>query len=316
MKVAIFNDTSTVGHFGCDIVMDVLRQAVKQRGGKIIYRHSVGHDWRTSRPAKEAIDAATIVIVNGEGSMHHSKSNARALAALGPYCAAAGKPGYLVNATLEANDEAIMADLLAFRRIYVRDSASRAEVSASGGDAAVVGDLSFGCALPPWSGVSRKPVVVDSVVRPDLPKLARIADRLGTDFVTMRHTKSGMAFAKRRWRGGFSVKRRCPLPGVGNSIEFAGYIGRHSHVITGRYHALCFAINMGVPVSVMRSNTGKSEALISDAGLDPERIITSSQPPEMQPYSDAEKANIAAFLSAVRAGQTQMFNAIFATNSP
>lgn len=101
------------------------------------------------------------------------------------------------------------------------------------------------------------------------------------------------------------------MAGVGNSIEFARYIGRHSYVITGRYHALCFALNMGVPVSVMRSNTGKSEALISDAGLNPKRIITGSQPPEMQPYSDAEKASMAAFLSATRAAQTKMFNAIF-----
>jgi polysaccharide pyruvyl transferase WcaK-like protein len=314
MKVAIFNDTSTAGHFGCDVVMDVLRQAVNLRGGEIIYCCPVGRNWRASRSAMEAIEAAAVVIVNGEGSIHHSQREAWSLAALGPYCAAAGKPGYLVNVSLEANHEAIMAELLAFRRIYVRDSASRAEIMAFGGEAGIVGDLSFGCALPPWSTTTGKPVVVDSVVKQNLPKLARMADRLEADFVSMKYTKGGAAFAKRRWFGGYSVKRRCPLAGISNSMEFAGYIGRHSYVITGRYHALCFAINMGVPVSIMRSNTGKSEALLLDAGLNPNRIIIESQPPEMQPYSDAEKTSMAAFLSATRAAREKMFNAIIAAD--
>ncbi|GAG20447.1 unnamed protein product, partial [marine sediment metagenome] len=120
------------------------------------------------------------------------------------------------------------------------DSASRAEITAFGGEAYIVGDLSFGCALPPWSTTTGKPVVVDSVVKQNLPKLARMADRLDADFVSMKYTKGGAAFAKRRWFGGHSVKRRCPLAGISNRMEFAGCIGRQRCAYT-------FEIVFGMP---------------------------------------------------------------------
>jgi polysaccharide pyruvyl transferase WcaK-like protein len=310
MKVAVFNDTSTARHFGCDAVMKVLRDAIESRGGSIIYKHPTGHAWQEDRAALAAIDDASLVVVNGEGTIHHSRRTARELAALGPYCAARGRAAVLINATIEANDRSTMNDVLAFRAIYVRDTASRSEVEAAGGPSTVVGDLSFGAELPPWSEEATSGViVVDSTRRAATRALGTIARRLEADLVSMKYA-DGIAFRPRRWLRGYAMKRRRNIVEIDSFYSFARYLAKHRHLVTGRYHALCFAINMGMPFSAMPSNTGKSEGLVQDAGIDPARIFVGPKTPSFLTLSESEKGAMLRYASATRQRQNGMFDHI------
>lgn len=78
-RVAVFNDTRAAGHHGCEIVMQQLIAGLRGAGIEPAWFHPVREDWRTDPeavPRKPFIDA---VVVNGEGSIHHSATRQRAV---------------------------------------------------------------------------------------------------------------------------------------------------------------------------------------------------------------------------------------------
>jgi hypothetical protein len=306
-KVAIFNDTSLAHHFGCDAVMATIAREVAGRGGEIIHRQPPGARWKDDPTSLGAIDEAALVIVNGEGTLHHSQEKAVLLGDLAAYCAERSKPAFLINATIEANDRALTANILRFTRIWVRDSHSQGEVAAAGGSAEICGDLSFGAELAAWRG-GKGPIVIDSTVRTARKLLAKTADRMKAPFLSMRYAP-GPAYRRRGWpRKRFSTAERDDSLALSEFRGFAEYLGAFDALITGRYHALCFAVNMGMPVAAIASNTRKNHALIADIGLDGDRLF--SQKPVLRPYSDAEKRKIAEYRERVRQSRLAMFDSI------
>jgi hypothetical protein len=310
-KVAIFNDTTAERHFGCDAVMATLRREIAARGGAIVHSHPVGSDWRKSRRARTAIASADIVIVNGEGTVHHSKERARALAAIGPYAAEQHKPAFLINATIEANDAATMADILAFRRIWVRDTKSADEIRRTGGTAGVAPDLSFGQHFAPASG-GRGVIVVDGVLRRARKRLADAADTMGTEYLSIRHSP-GPAYIRvgPPWRRRYSWRWlgfRLRFP---DTSAYAHYLGQHDHMVTGRYHAVCLAISLGLSFSALGSNTSKIQSLLADVGLNEDRMIGERDAPPIVPFSAEEKERAEAFTKHARTAHQSMFDELF-----
>ena len=69
MKVYLVNDTSGY-HFGCDMVVKTIREQVEQRGCQ--WLGSVGRGERLKDHAV-LMERADLVIVNGEGTLHHGR---------------------------------------------------------------------------------------------------------------------------------------------------------------------------------------------------------------------------------------------------
>ena len=103
-RVAVFNDTRTAGHYGCEIVMQQLVSGLRARRVEPVWFHPVRSDWRErpdAIPRKPEIDA---IVVNGEGSIHHSATRPRAvyLSQLAAFAQdTLGVPAYLVNAGID-----------------------------------------------------------------------------------------------------------------------------------------------------------------------------------------------------------------------
>jgi hypothetical protein len=91
--------------------------------------------------------------------------------------------------------------------------------------------------------------------------------------------------------------------------SFAAYLGSHGHMVTGRYHALCFAINMGMPFSVTPSNTRKSQASMADAGINMQRVFTGRTPPLLG-ITDEDRVAMQHYVARVRQDQQAMFDHI------
>jgi hypothetical protein len=114
VKIAILNDTeagaSTTGglHFGCQLVMGSLRTLLTDNGHKVV--QSVPSSWGTYTLNPEA----DLVIVNGEGSLHHNRR--RELLAV-----AAQAPAILINTVWQDNDP---QGLESFRHVACRESFS------------------------------------------------------------------------------------------------------------------------------------------------------------------------------------------------
>ena len=111
MQVFLANDTSRSAHAGCKAVMRSLHAAIAAVPGlKICGTHSVG----TREIDEIAFYAADAVLINGEGTIHHSGQHATYLLALIAEAKDAGKKVLLVNALFqqyECQSDDILADL-------------------------------------------------------------------------------------------------------------------------------------------------------------------------------------------------------------
>lgn len=137
MRVVLYNDTSLINsHFGPQLVMQAAREKLAERGVRIIASMH-----RDASPAdnRAVLQQADLVIVNGEGSIHHGKC--RHLVEIAKDYRAA-----LINCVYEENPP---DDVLSkFRYIAARESKSARHLQACGAaQVEVVPDLMFGSRL-------------------------------------------------------------------------------------------------------------------------------------------------------------------------
>jgi hypothetical protein len=131
MKISVINDTAkglaTTGglHFGCELVMETLYDLLKTNGHEVVQKVASNETSFTINPQ------ADLVIVNGEGSLHHNRR--RELLAV-----AKEAPSILINTVWDSNDTT--EGLEHFNYISCRESYSAKEM---GMGVKVVPDLLF-----------------------------------------------------------------------------------------------------------------------------------------------------------------------------
>lgn len=282
----VFNDTRINAHFGCDRVMDVIEKQLARRGVTVIASSPCAHAWWKDDALMRSIAAADLLVINGEGTLHHGTGQAADLMKLAGHPVAAGKPLFLINALYQQNP-AEWADLLHhFAGIWARDGRSAAELSAATGrEIGFFGDLTL-CDGIIHGHAARKGIVVsDSARKLTTLQLARLGGSLAdTKLVpVVRELKSvrgrhGAAAVVRRlqdravkaiWKLRFPNLTILPGPN-----EFAQVLGSSALHVTGRFHGVCFSILTQTPFVTVTSNSWKIEALMEDCGLSPDRIVT------------------------------------------
>jgi len=282
------------------------------RDARLIHRHPVTKLWRNDPAALAAVEDADIVLVNGEGTIHHGKPTAASLAQLGPYCARRGKPCFIINATIQANSQEVMHDLAACSGLWVREGRSAGEAKRWGIDAEICGDLSFFHVLPEHDDGGDRGLVLDSA-HPDVTAaLGQVAARLRADFVAMRHNKRGMKSYRKRWlRRRYETGKPTEIvPGIDTFQKFAAFLARRRFLVTGRFHGLCFALNSRVPFSATPLDVWKSEALLADVRLHPDRMLRDDEAPK--PFSSREIDLISTYVADIRGRIPIMFDRILA----
>ena len=82
IKVAIINDTRVTSHYGCMLVMENLLALLEKNDVEIVWTWDVSIDWRKYKSKIQNKPKVDAIIVNGEGTIHHSKDRkfAKALA--------------------------------------------------------------------------------------------------------------------------------------------------------------------------------------------------------------------------------------------
>ena len=136
MKVVILNDTASSGHFGCQLVMDALHEQFRRRGVEVIGTVPWTEHWRDH---KRLLDKADLVVVNGEGSIHHG--NRMELLKV-----AVAYPSVLINAVYQDVPE---NDYIKhFKYVAVRESFSKFAMEQHGVSPNVVPDLIFSHDIP------------------------------------------------------------------------------------------------------------------------------------------------------------------------
>ncbi len=226
-----------------------------------------------------------LVVVNGEGTLHHDGRGAEIVARAVEQCAAAGRPVALINSVWEGNRRtAIVLPLLAFAG--VRESRSGAAILAQGRPVEIVPDLLLSAPavarlrdIPAQHGA----LAVFDHVNPSLGIfLARFAGRHRAAFWAMaprpplRSLRTFFGYCRFRVSAGFPRTLRSDhldtalAPGV---------------VVTGRFHGACLAIAAGRPFVAITSNTHKIEGMLDDARLG-EGAVVLAPPPGLRGWGE------------------------------
>ncbi|MEO8241520.1 MAG: polysaccharide pyruvyl transferase family protein [bacterium] len=326
-KAVVFNDTRIHGHFGCDRVMDLLDGNLARRGVQVIAQSPVRHAWWEDAALLGKIAEADILVINGEGTLHHGARQGEALIKLADHPARAGKPLYLINALYQENPAHWDAALRSFNGIWARDSRSaRAMSAAVGREVGHFADLTL-CDGFIGGAAERQGVVLgDSVKKKVTRKLAALSRKVEgatlvpivRDLKSVRDRKGLSASLRRAENWITETFWTLRYPGFRLLPDQAAYgqvLGQAKLHVTGRFHGACFSVATQTPFVTLTSNSWKIEAMIGDCGLSQDRIIGIDQ---IEPgllardwsYSAAEMAAMRDYVERSTAASAAAFDAI------
>jgi len=149
--------------------------------GDIIGSVKVGMPWHKLPSARALLEAADLVVINGEGTLHHSKKRGKWLLEAANFASAKGAKVALINALWQDNKQEWGALAAPIDYVACRDSRSARDLgTALGRDVPWMGDLSM-CSGPINDDAPRKGgiVVGCSVHAKITADLAAISETLG-----------------------------------------------------------------------------------------------------------------------------------------
>lgn len=227
--------------------------------------------WKADSELRRSFDGAELVVVNGEGSIHHDLPRALALLALCATCAEAGLPVHLVNCSIQSMDTALLRRVLpTMEAIHVREQLSARVVTDTGRTPLVTVDLAFladmeeraapelpaminpACACLLSSGVLVNPQALSNQID--------VLRKAGLDPVYFAIGDGGEIDCASKVCG------EAHIPMVrADSVPWRSlleYLSRYVVAVSGRHHLNIFLARAGVPFIPLPSNTWKIEATL------------------------------------------------------
>lgn len=323
----ILNDTRVDRHHGCSSVMRTLEAGLAAAGFRIAATVPAHADWARDAGFQAALPSAQLLVVNGEGTLHHDRPAGLRLLQAGRHARERGVATALVNAGWEANGAAYGEAVRDFDLVSARDSRSAAALRAAGIDCRVVPDLSL-CSPSPAEPGQREGIACTDSVDPDvtlaLDALRRAAagDVLSIhDFDPARepswpflravvgrrdlaHPARALALLRAR-----RTQWRHSARGVDAFLQrVAGF----ELLVSGRFHACTLALVAGTPFVAAGTNSHKIDALIEDCGLAAWRAGAELSPAALREaaregWSPDERTAVDRFVRGAREGAAELF---------
>lgn len=289
LTAVILNDTRGDNHFGCMRVMRILEHSLRSRGIDIAATSLVRNDWTRDAAFLRAMGQADLIVINGEGTLHHGSKQGSKLLDVVDHPARGKTPVALINAVYQDNPPAWNARLASINLISTRDSWSAAEVEkAIGRKVGFVPDLSLAeGAVPTPAALRRERLLIGDSVNRDIGRqLLALADRRDDArylpiLTSIKPPKPHYPAPLRALRQAYIALHARAFGLRHGHTEFnrseAGFLASletgYLH-LTGRFHAVCLCLATGTPFLALESNSWKIAALLDDFGLGSERIVT------------------------------------------
>jgi hypothetical protein len=332
MKAVLINTTFQLGHHGCTLVDRQLDLLTAEAGLDICAKLPLNSDWRKLAPAE-----FDLVLVNGEGALHHDSKAARRLAQVPLWAHECSRPAFLINSVYEANGPEIASGIARYNAVFARDELSQGALTEAGIAATVVPDLTLTWEPDVVRGRGRLVVITDSTVQDTNARLHHWARAIGGHYLPLmarppHPAANAHADASRWWR--YTVKRlaaRAAPPGLWRDRwrslipgfdDYIAWLAEHAGlIVSGRFHGVCMALDLGIPVLGIASNTWKIEAVLTGAGLghrlvsDLEELQRQLLTKGIEPYlyTPAELERVAGFRRQALASARAMFRSIHQT---
>lgn len=326
--VIVVNDTRVDRHHGCSRVMSALEELISAIGGKINHRSSAHSDWSTDRLFEPSLAQARLMVINGEGTIHHDRPAGKRLLEAAFHAKSLGVPVALVNAGWESNGPELTSLVDAVDVIAVRDSRSASQLRLSGKACRVVPDLSlYGGFLVHACGPRQGVGFTDSVDAMTSLSLDLCRRKSRGRPVAIQFSEPGLKGKVRFLRESISrrdvadprraaklLRARTAQLGaqVADAGEFIASLAALELLVSGRFHACTLSLLAGTPFVAVASNTAKIAALIEDAGLQSwrslerldERAVDAAR---REGWSPTERSSIEDYLSFARQGADDLF---------
>jgi polysaccharide pyruvyl transferase WcaK-like protein len=336
MNVILLNDTSRKAHHGCGVVVSNIIKQVSQRNGVVVYCNRVGVNWQKNARFLKHLKSADLVIVNGEGTIHHSQKRGLDLVKIAKFAKENYSiPSVLINASFQDNSVEIVEYTRYFSLVYVRDGYSKRSLDEHGIASVVVPDLSFYTDYDLSNKVVTSSVAVtDSVFDKTAEMLCKFSRLNGYRFIPILSYPKVNAAAPvttrmKRYRFYFLRALRLILVRLGvplryrslrtlfyldNYDDYIQAIASANFAIIGRYHALCFALKTLTPFIALKSNSHKMEAILNDVGIRGERIVEVCDNEEIiieiKPFTDEEMERVSSYVKTARLKIEDMFDQV------
>ncbi len=308
-RVIVMNDTSRRSHHGCSRVMRLLNLGLARHGVQVIHHSMARSDWTREKGFAEALGQADLIVINGEGTLHHGREAGRTLLNVIPAAKAKGVPVALINALWQDNPPDWLDLLSGAALIATRDHRSAAELSKLD-NVRSLPDLSLSAGTEPQLGPRDRLYFGDSVRWSTRRALALAAKRLKADALLPTKTRASSLWTGKPFGPWLSAAYHGaapfglpPLQLAATETDYLRFLGRARMHVTGRFHGICLSLVTGTPFLTTGSNSWKIEALLADAGLPKSRAIaeedlaTLTQSDLNRPFSPQETKGIAAFLA-------------------
>ncbi|MBV1868719.1 MAG: polysaccharide pyruvyl transferase family protein [Marinosulfonomonas sp.] len=324
----ILNDTRPIGHHGCSRVMDVIERKLADRNIVISATSPVRNTWWEDEKLLGHIAKADVIVINGEGTLHHGSKQGSRLLRIVDHPACENTPIFLINALYQENPPEWGELISKMDGVWTRDGRSaKALASATGKKVGFFGDLTLCSGSLQESQLRNGVVIGDSVLKP-LTKLLAQASlnrknvKLVPTLTRLKSLKGRTGF--RGWRREvysriFQVYWSLKYPALAiapDHNDYARVIGESKLHLTSRFHGVCFSILTKTPFLAASSNSWKIEALLEDCGLAPERLISEDDietyldANEYSPYSPDELRNIDRYLEEAETKSDLAFDII------
>lgn len=303
LNVAVFNDTRPTRHVGCQIVMRELINNLQRQDMEPVWFHPVGVDWRDNLEALPRRGDVDAVIVNGEGSIHHSQTRPRArfLPEIARFARdRLSVPAFLVNSTLYAIDDQVGDDLRVFESIFVRESQSQDVLTGFGIASSIVPDLTIQAPIAS-AGVRQGVCGTDSVIVSSAQLIRDLCKANGYPY-------RGMIRIPKSEETSNDVV-------TAHVQEYCRWLSSHELVLTGRFHTVTLCIATRTPFIAVESNTPKISAFVRDILGSTNRIVEASalagmDLTQMAGWTQTEQQTLNDVLPRVRSATNDMFSAI------
>jgi hypothetical protein len=325
--VIILNDTRVDRHHGCSSVMQVLEKGLVEAGFRIAATVPAHSDWAKDAGFQAALPSAQMLVINGEGTLHHDRPAGLRLLQAGKIAHERGLVTALVNAGWEANGEKYVKAVRDFDLISLRDSRSAEALRSEDVECRVVPDLSL-CTPAPSETAHRSGVAFTDSVSPDATLALEALRRASAGKVLSIHNRDPSRESSWRFlRSGFGRQdlrkpsRVLTLLGARhaqwknatpNAHDFLKRIAELELLVSGRFHACTLAMVMRTPFIAYGSNSSKIEALVEDSGVAGWRVnadLASSLSSELarDGWSKREQEAIAQYIEGARAKASHLF---------
>ncbi len=328
IDAVLLNDTRIDRHHGCTTVIETMDTLAARSGIRYTAKSPAHSDWCSDTAITNAIERADLVVINGEGTIHHDRPAGIKLLEAGEFAKKHGTKAALINSTWQANSADALRALEHFDIVTVRESASQAELASHGIEARRIPDLAL--FHQPLQAETRTGVgYCDSVQGPKalalykqmwaakaepLPLVQLDLEPMTTLRWLLRFGQSKSAIfnpihAASALRATWQDYRKQEAERDVTTAKVAA----KELVVTGRFHMLIFCLAARTPMLALSSNTHKNEATLADAGLEPWRLVGSPRDLDAEilarsaKWHDDEAQNLDRFLSEGRSAMETLF---------